>query len=249
MFLNFKTVRNIRDLGGISNKEGKFIKNKLLLRGGDLASISQDEFNILINEYNLKTVIDFRSKNSYYTKKDAYNENINYYHYFVLDFLDNYLYKIDMELSFDEFFYTVYRGFAKEEKAINAYKGFFKNVLDTNSGATYFHCTSGKDRTGIAAILLLKVLDVDEDLIYKETLKTNEYTQKEFNIFLKNHKNLSMKEYDFYKHFYILEKEYIDIYFDEINKNYGSIDNFIVNILGINEEIKTILKNRYLTNY
>ena len=64
MFLNFKTVRNIRDLGGISNKEGKFIKNKLLLRGGDLASISQDEFNILINEYNLKTVIDFRSKNS-----------------------------------------------------------------------------------------------------------------------------------------------------------------------------------------
>ena len=43
MFLNFKTVRNIRDLGGIPNKEGKFIKNKLLLRGGDLASISQDE--------------------------------------------------------------------------------------------------------------------------------------------------------------------------------------------------------------
>ena len=43
MFLNFKTVRNIRDLGGISLKEGE-IKYKLLLRGGDLYSLSKEEY-------------------------------------------------------------------------------------------------------------------------------------------------------------------------------------------------------------
>ena len=40
-FLNFKTVKNIRDLGGIQTKDGSFIKYKCLLRSADLSNLSQ----------------------------------------------------------------------------------------------------------------------------------------------------------------------------------------------------------------
>lgn len=52
----------------------------------------------------------------------------------------------------------------------------FKVLLTTTNGATLFHCTAGKDRTGFAAFLILSALGVPRETIIKDYLLTNEVT-------------------------------------------------------------------------
>jgi len=51
----------------------------------------------------------------------------------------------------------------------------FLEILVKAEGAVLWHCTSGKDRTGLAAMLILSALGVDEETIVKDYLLTNEY--------------------------------------------------------------------------
>ncbi len=247
MFLNFKTVRNIRDLGGIFLKEGK-IKDKLLLRGGALNNISNEEFDILKTKYNLKTVIDFRSKNSFYSKPDKIDETINYHHYFVTTFLDDNLYTLDMtNFGYDEFLFEVYKHFALDKLSLNAYHNFLIDILNTPiNHSVYFHCTSGKDRTGIGATLILFILGASKETIYEEYLRSNEYTINELNSDLKKIKNISRKEYEFLVRKYLVRKEYLDTYFDEIFKKYGTIEKYISEGLKISSKQVEIFKKRYI---
>ena len=43
----------------------------------------------------------------------------------------------------------------------------FKIML-ASKGTVLFHCTAGKDRTGVLAMLLLKLADVDEETIIND---------------------------------------------------------------------------------
>lgn len=245
MFLDFKSVRNIRDLGGISLKEGK-IKQGLLLRGGSLFTLNKEEYDILFKQFNVKTIIDFRSVNSFYTKPDKYPEGINYKHYFVLDFLDNVLYKLDMKISPRDFFFEIYKGFALDSKAINAFSSFLKDVINTKEGAIYIHCTSGKDRTGIAVTLLLLILGASKETIYNEYLLSNEYTQNELDRFIRANPNLDQFEMEFYDRFYLVKKEYLDIYFESIISEYKSIPNYLEKALKITPIDQNLIRKRYI---
>ena len=45
-------------------------------------------------------------------------------------------------------------------------------------GALLFHCTAGKDRTGMAAYLILSALGVEQKIIMEDYLLTNTVTQE-----------------------------------------------------------------------
>ena len=104
MFLDFKSVENIRDLGGIKTRDGFIVKSHLLLRSADLHKLSKDELEILKKDYNLKVVIDFRSTNSSRVRKDLLDDSIIYHHTFVLKELENHSYHQDIKVTPDEFF-------------------------------------------------------------------------------------------------------------------------------------------------
>lgn len=55
------------------------------------------------------------------------------------------------------------------KNSIDAIRSFFQFLLNMSSGeAVAFHCTAGKDRTGILGMLLLLILGVDEDTVSRE---------------------------------------------------------------------------------
>ncbi len=60
--------------------------------------------------------------------------------------------------------------------AQQAYQELFQLVLSNQSGATLFHCTAGKDRTGFGAYLLLTALGVPRETILQDYLLTNDVT-------------------------------------------------------------------------
>ena len=55
-----------------------------------------------------------------------------------------------------------------------AYRRLFELLL-RNDGNLYFHCTAGKDRTGVAGFLIMMALGMDEKAAVNEYLLSNQY--------------------------------------------------------------------------
>lgn len=55
-----------------------------------------------------------------------------------------------------------------------AYRRLFELLL-RNDGNLYFHCTAGKDRTGVAGFLIMMALGMDEKDAVNEYLLSNQY--------------------------------------------------------------------------
>jgi protein-tyrosine phosphatase len=65
-----------------------------------------------------------------------------------------------------------YRGFVR--KSTNRFVEFFGHLLESNE-PTVFHCTAGKDRTGLTAALLLSTLGVDDAQILDDYELSNRF--------------------------------------------------------------------------
>lgn len=247
MILKFDTIENIRDLGGYITKDNKRIKANLLLRSATLANCSPADFNILYNEYKVRTIVDFRSSRSFEKLKDKIDyDKIDYHHEIVLEYLEKYPYLMSDNPRPFKFFIDVYHHMAIENQAIIAYKNFFDHLLNCNDGAFLYHCTSGKDRTGIATVLLLHILGCDKKTIYHEHLLTNVGSAPKFDSFLSTHPNLNELEYEYYDCYYLAKKEFLDEFYNTIDKLYGSLDNYVFNGLKLTKEDISILKKRFL---
>lgn len=65
----------------------------------------------------------------------------------------------------------LYRGIVRQQTA--QLSAFFGHVLGSDE-ALVFHCTAGKDRTGVAAALLLRALGVAPQVVMQDYLLTNQ---------------------------------------------------------------------------
>lgn len=57
---------------------------------------------------------------------------------------------------------------------VSAYTKIFKHLAVSNPQPCLYHCTAGKDRTGILTAILLLLAGVDEDVIAEEYSLTNQ---------------------------------------------------------------------------
>lgn len=259
-----QSVFNARELGGYINNDGKAIKRNLLLRTGNLNNISDSDINVLKDNYRLSHIIDFRMAMEFNNASDPQIEGVKYHHLDVIDpsvfdsddMPDIELNKLDLiqmtELSIrsgmlDENMYIV---FLESEFGKRAFSGFFRVLLESDTDrAILWHCTGGKDRTGIAAMLLLSALGVDEKTVIEDYLLTNVYN---------SHRIAATRQYLSEKG---CDKSFIDkavLVFDAVDesfmrnavehlkKSYGSVLGYIQNALEIKQSEIDILKEKYL---
>ena len=73
----------------------------------------------------------------------------------------------------DEFYYQI----PKAENLQKAYAQFFDVLLNTKKGATLWHCSLGKDRAGIAAVLVEYALGASPEDIMEDYMLTNTYLE------------------------------------------------------------------------
>ena len=64
------------------------------------------------------------------------------------------------------------------------YTQFLKDII-RNKTPTLFHCSAGKDRTGLATVLIYLILDIDLDIILKDYMKSNEYLKNDIISYMK----------------------------------------------------------------
>lgn len=127
------------------------------------------------------------------------------------------------------------------------YKPFFDKLLDLPANESLvFHCTAGKDRTGIGAALLLYALGVPYTIIVSDYEASN-YYRKDAN---KKMMGLMMQMMNVDRTtanaMLGVKKEYLDATFAAINKKYGSVDTFLKNEIGLDDAKIKMLKKEFL---
>lgn len=182
--------RNLRDLGGYKTQNGKHVKKGYFFRSSRLMDFDQAELKIL-NSLNIKKIYDLRSKEEVKDSPDPTLKGAEYIHSSAAARVDG------TEVNFspaaliaenvyskecnDEFTHKVYGNLPFSY----AYKRMFEDIVAGNV-PILFHCSAGKDRTGIAAILILLALGVDEETAMYDYMLTNEYRKEYIERFKKN---------------------------------------------------------------
>ena len=129
------------------------------------------------------------------------------------------------------------------------YKPFFDELLqlpDTTS--LLFHCTAGKDRTGMGAALFLYALGVPQATIMQDYTATNTYRAAENEQMAKTMVAYMHVSEKVANDMMAAKPEYLEATFGAIKKQYGSVDKFLKDVIGLDNAKIKALKAKYLEN-
>ena len=128
-----------------------------------------------------------------------------------LDKLVRQLRENDDEDLAKDFMAHFYRSFAISNFSVSQYAKFLHYVMKTEDPVLW-HCSMGKDRCGIATLMILELLNVDRESIKEDYLYTNEV--------------YGIYDTDTESGFDIADESYIEAFYDEVEKVYGDMSSF-----------------------
>jgi protein-tyrosine phosphatase len=145
------------------------------------------------------------------------------------------------EVTADEtvaFMQDTYRNFVRT--STHRFAEFFGHLLESNA-PTVFHCTAGKDRTGFAAALVLHALDVPHDEVLHDYMLTNE----RFKPAVMKSAVWKLPEHAA-RVLYGVQPAFLEASFEAIAHDYGSIEGYLREGLGLREAERARLRELYL---
>ena len=237
---------NFRDLGGYATTDYRRIVMRKIYRAGDISRLTDADMKELKHR-KIYMVIDFRGEEEAaeapdrllpgtdYLPLPAGSGNITDF----AAFINGHTSGKDAMVAF----YSDISVFKEK------YLPFFRKLLMLpDTSAVVFHCSAGKDRTGIAAALLLYALDVPMETIMADYVATNLYRKEE-----------NEKIIDYLVNEYAVDRRmaaeimdanplYLESTFNVLKRKYGSVDMFLYRELGMDETAKLKLREKFLSN-
>lgn len=191
------SIANARELGGYKTEDGKRIRGGVLLRTAALTDASREELDSLTEKYNLAAIIDLRASYEVSEEPEPEVDGVSMHHFRIMDEAlmaeraaaiynvltdpnTDHVRRMTAVLEAGIVSDQMYVEFLQGETGKAGFREFFRVLLKTPEGnGVLWHCTNGKDRTGVAAMLLLGVLNVDEETIMEDFLLTNVFFEAE----------------------------------------------------------------------
>lgn len=178
------SVVNFRQLGGIPTLDGRMVKDGMLFRCGDLGHMTKQDKQKL-DCFNIAHIFDYRDANEVKDDPD-YTGNSLYHN---LPALENVTNKMANQKDFRKILKTINKEQADKIKLdfVSIYRSlpfdnraYLRTLKSLDDGKPIlFHCSAGKDRTGVGAALILLALGVSKEEIIKNYLLSNVYREKE----------------------------------------------------------------------
>lgn len=270
-FLPVKGIVNARDLGGYEVQDGRKVKNGMLIRAAHLADASDSDIAYLDN-LSVAAVIDFRKEEEKQGKVDRDIPGARYVSLSVdasgnamADATEEEKKKMTGRKKFDVKKIIVFAAFNDKAKAVardmyptllftpdcqRQFARFFRLVLGTKNGAVLYHCTQGKDRTGIASALLLAALGASRETIVADFDATNKVYEKDVRKYSRRVKFWGGKEKEIavVKAFLGANTENFIKALEAVDQRYGSLEAYLKGPMGLTDEDIQTLRERYLNN-
>ena len=242
-----KGAKNVRDLGGMQAGQ-KQIRPHMLLRSSHLNALTDRDINRLLNRHHLSTVIDLRTETE---KNEKPNAVISGVHYEELPVFDGSLPGISHEskqnLDGIPDMRELY-AYVMDSPCLNNLAAIVRRIVTAgeHEHAILYHCTEGKDRTGMVTALLLMLLGVSREDIMADYLYTNRINHRKAVYYFtlvrlfKRNKTAAGKVYNVF-----MAKE---AYLNEVFKAVDRIgwDAFKADVLQLSDDAVKAFQNRML---
>lgn len=261
--LNLEGGRNFRELGGYPTQDGRVIKTHKVIRSATLGQLTDKDLQYL-SDYGIRYDIDFRSIDEQQAVADRVPPKAKY----VFDPV----FSVDLTQSskFDEQekasqpqhniegltdipqdghdnMCATYRELIHSDSAKKAYRIFFDYLLanEKDQQAVLFHCTAGKDRTGMGAVFLMTALGVDQKTIVDDYLLTNTVLEDYITEQLQPFSN-DPELYQSVKSLMQVSHDYLSAADEEVKKESGNWLNYVQNEIKVTPQEIADLKKIYL---
>lgn len=245
---------NFRDAGGHRTENGQWVKTGILYRSDQLDRLSDDDLGRML-ALNVGTIVDLRTQSERSHEPDRVPAGVTH---MVLDVAKDAEGSIggDMRSAMAKIaagegakmLIEANRDFVNVASARHSYAELIKKVAYGDDALVY-HCTAGKDRTGWASAVILSLLGVSRTEIVKDYMASNQYLAE------KNKRTLAMvKAADptfvaqHLEDVMTVRPEFIEAAFHEVDVQFGSMENYAQNALGLDAATIQQLKNRLLSD-
>lgn len=227
-------IINFRDLGGYKTKDGRTIRNNCFFRCGPIpfSNIAKS----YLSQYRNGIILDLRSEEEVRGVKDYvpngwFYQNISAMSDEIFDDTNADLSSkvVDPEFDFLSFINILYRKIAFDNKAYR----FMFEAIKLKRTPLLFHCTAGKDRTGVAAMLILLFLGCERETIINDYMYSGECLRESGDPFFEEMPD-------------IVKREWIELALDSILNKYSSYDEYFEQEFNITKEEHDKLKDYYL---
>lgn len=238
-------VDNFRDLGGIVLSCGRTVRDNMIFRSGELNGLSETD-KAGLDKLGIDYVFDLRSVDEVEYKPDYVPQGATYLNIPAARTRGKMVVKPDTVVKmipvwlpsgfsrgmFRMRFKHLYRKFPFKNPA---YKRMFEAM---DEGKTFlFHCTAGKDRTGVASMLILLALGADLDTVKADYMLSNFYRAESNEKFVSQFADY--KHYPKYRKILPMtgnvEMSYFDTCYNKIIRKYGTVKNFLLKQYGIDD--------------
>lgn len=243
--LKLEGASNFRDLGGYPAADGKTVKWGRIYRSADISKLTDADLTTLTDRH-IATVCDLRGHDEIKNSPDrlpagaqwvnlpAGSENTRAMTATLMSAKP--VTRDSMMIAF----------YGRTDHLKAKYKPMFDQLLALNGDkALLFHCTAGKDRTGVGAALILAALGVDRATILKDYAATNVYWQGNREHVMASLRQQGIEE-STVKGMLAANPVYLENTFASIDQQYGSMANFLTQIMELTPERLAALRTNYL---
>ena len=258
--LTFETLHNTRDLGGMIAADGRKIKSGRLIRSARLSDLSFHDQEVLTGL--LDTVVDFRDVAERLEHPDTELKGVTYIDLPLLDQLaagvtrdvnseQEMLSKtVDDPVKAIQIISGIYTSFVMNDFVVSQYGRFLRILLEQHDRAVLWHCSGGKDRAGIGAVLVEEILGVSREDIIADYMKTNDYLSEGKEAMIQH---VTQKvpagtkvSYEALECLYYAKREYIDAFYHAVEQKYGDFQTFLQGGLQLSQEDIECMREMYL---
>ena len=238
-------IINFRALAaGITNREGRRIKENAILRSGIVSTASKNDIAAL-KDMGIRYIYDFRSAFEIAEMPPLPADDFTTLNFDIVSQAAprNYakLGGADPALVKD----IMTKRYATHFCHTEAYRPAIQSILAQDIDGFLFHCSAGKDRTGIFGAILMMALNFDIDDIKNEYLLIN---QPQIDVmkraFLENAGHTGNTGH--LDPLFTVYPEYIDAYIQGVLNDHDSFDAYLSAVCSIDIAAKTQLQKKYL---
>ena len=239
------SVSNFRDVA-----IGSKMKNNILFRCAKLSTLIDEDIK-KIEDLNPHAIIDFRDPKEINKAPDNLSKDL-LKKYVSLPISASTLSRMvdqknidgDNKFTYEKVMEESYKLYINNHKHV--WKEFIKILLKANNNPIIFHCSAGKDRTGIASFIIQKLCDNPMELIFENYLLSNKLltinaaTAEQTTASKKDDKLITEVMLDTLSK---VKKSYLISGINEIENQFESLENYIIQELGFTDvDIKDLKK-------
>ena len=237
--IRLEGASNLRDLGGWPTRDGRRVRRGMVFRSAALHGLTRPDIAAL-QALGVRHVVDFRGDGERARWPTRMTEGVTIHELTIAPTIGASLADLvaNPNSTGDDVVRVMRQAYGSYiNDWHHRYATLFDLLLAEAPAPVLFHCTAGKDRTGVAAMLILAALGVEEAVIQQDYLATNRMWRRDAEVAagLPQHVADTLLT---------VQPAFLEAAMEAIRASHGSLDAYLRERIGLDDTRRAALRAR-----